>query len=72
MSDIHLTWWRPIAEAPKGKAVLICEPGCGMAVAKQWADGSWRCDMGGFMHPTHWMDLPAWPEQANTRGKAGR
>lgn len=53
--------WQPIATAPAERAVLIAEPGCGMAICKRWPDGRWHDDNGGTMHPTHWMELPAWP-----------
>ena len=55
--------WKTVDSAPHHKAVLAAEPGCGMAVAKLWDDGTWRGDMGDHFRPTHWVELPDWPSE---------
>lgn len=60
--------WQPVSEAPEHVAVLACEPGCGMAVAKL-VNGEWRDDHGSYFRPTHWMPLPPWPLKADEAGR---
>ncbi len=70
--------WRPIASAPKGKAVLLSWKHCKDPSVGRWEhDGireGWRCD-GDQCVPknqadcTHWMPLPLPPnDQAQRRG----
>ena len=58
--------WREIECAPRdGTAILVAEPGCGMAIV-HWQSSyehgcGWRDCYGASVHPTHWMELPPYP-----------
>lgn len=59
--------WQPIETAPKdGKKILVlAAPGIYIA---WWSDGNWEDHQrmfngGAALKPTHWMPLPAPPEE---------
>ena len=58
--------WRPLADAPKEKFVLLCNADGEMVVAKQSQHGT-RWDRSGkparIYKPTHWMPLPDAPAE---------
>lgn len=61
--------WQPIETAPKdGRKLLMWHPGFGLdALVLYWMDGYWREPANGLglkSDPSHWMALPAPPEQA--------
>lgn len=65
--------WRPIETAPSGEEVLIMVPweGTNRVDISYKRDGTWFClrGRGGWFNgqhlplPTHWMPLPATPDQ---------
>lgn len=62
----HLTWWRPISEAPKDETLVLLSDETGAFYlgffnkrSGVWDDGDFHDDLGAM---THWMPLPAPPE----------
>jgi hypothetical protein len=71
--------WQPIETAPKDRSVLLVVAGMGLPIycgrerygtlgEPQQGEFAWRCDSSGrFTTPTHWMPLPAPPDQQDAR-----
>ena len=79
--------WKPITTADKDREapsiLLACAGAMTPIYCGRWRHGylgepqqdvfAWRCDSSGrFANPTHWMELPAKPSNAEITGGAHR
>lgn len=66
--------WKPIETAPQWRIVLVYDPTERISedniFKAEWFDGHWReisvDGCGEYLNPTHWMELPPFPNQSNS------